>query len=66
LSPCELNLIIPNAHPASVLERVLLEMSDEEFTKARPEHLNKLTADQPAKTGVKWIDEAEQQLFKGR
>jgi hypothetical protein len=38
-------------------------MSDEDFKAARPEHLNKIYADSPAKTGVKWIDEAEKRLF---
>ena len=65
LSPCRLNPIIANAHPASLVERVLLEMSDEDFKAARPEHLNKIYADSPAKTGVKWIDEAEKRLFGG-
>jgi hypothetical protein len=64
LIPSNLNPIYPLAHPASIIERALLDMSEEDFKKARPDHLNSLFADKPAQTGVKWIDEMEKQIFE--
>ena len=63
ISNCPSYPIISNCHPAQLAERYLLSLSDEQFTQARPSHLNKLVANTAAETGVAWIDEAEQKLF---
>jgi len=42
-----------------------LGLDDETFNKLQPEHSFLFRQDQPVKTGVKWIDEAEQELFEG-
>jgi len=42
-------------------------MSDEDFRRCRPEHLDIIEGDKPFKTGVKWIDEQEKRLYaRGR
>ena len=60
---CALDPTIPNAHPAHVFEACLLRMSDEDFRRCRPEHLDIIESDKPFKTGVKWIDEQEKRLY---
>ena len=47
-----------------MLERWLLELSDQAFMEVAPEHARQLKPDQPAQTGVKWIDELERQIYK--
>ena len=63
LEPCPLDPTRPNAHPAAVLELALLELDEDAFKAARPAHLDTLTADAPAQTGVSWIDEQERARY---
>jgi len=51
------------AHPAAVIERGLLELDEEGFNRAQPQHTQIIKRDAPAVTGVEWIDEAERRLF---
>jgi hypothetical protein len=62
--PCPLDPTRPNAHPASVIERGLMELSEEAFNAAQPAECAKIKADQPALTGVAWIDEQERARYK--
>lgn len=48
------------AHPATVYEHVLLSLDEEQFRAQKPAEL---TPDQPAQTGVAWIDELERALY---
>lgn len=65
LERCRYDPAKAQAHPAHVLEIALLGLDDETFNKLQPEHSFLFRQDQPVKTGVKWIDEAEQELFEG-
>lgn len=51
------------AHPAAVIERALLELDDESFNAAQPQHAQTIQSDKPTVTGIDWIDEAERRLF---
>ena len=53
------------AHPAALLELALLELDDDEFNSVQPEHAQNIQADQPMRTGIAWIDEAEKRLYGG-
>lgn len=53
------------AHPAAVIERSLLDLNEDDFNAAQPQHAQFLKSDAPAITGVAWIDEAEKNLFEG-
>lgn len=66
LEPCLLDPTRPNLHPAQLLERDLLTLTDEQFTQAAPDRARQLESDQPAQTGVAWIDELERELYKER
>lgn len=46
-----------------MLEIALLELDEETFNKLQPEHSFMFKENQPASTGVSWIDEAEKKLF---
>jgi len=66
LEPCPLDPTRPNLHPAQLLERDLLTLTDEQFNQLAPDHARQLESDQPAQTGVAWIDELERELYKER
>lgn len=51
------------AHPAAVIERALLNLDDEAFNEAQPQHAQTIKSDAPTVTGIAWIDEAERKLF---
>ena len=65
LETCPSNPARARAHPATVLERALLSLSDDKFNEIQPEHSRKIKHDTPAKTGISWIDDAESRLYEG-
>ena len=64
LAPCALDLNRSNLHPALLLERDLLTLEDQAFQDLAPAHAQKLHDNQPAQTGIDWIDELERRLYK--
>lgn len=64
LDPCPLDPNRSNLHPALLLERDLLTLEDQAFQDLAPAHAQKLHDNQPAKTGIDWIDELERRLYK--
>tara|TARA_Y100000114_G_scaffold81963_1_gene75673 strand:- start:6460 stop:6588 length:129 start_codon:yes stop_codon:yes gene_type:complete len=39
-------------------------LEDQAFQELAPAHASKLNDDQPAQTGIDWIDELERKLYK--
>lgn len=66
LPPARLDPTRPEAHPAHLYELALLRLDDETFKRARPDTARHLEPNQPAKTGVKWIDEQEARRYESR
>jgi len=64
LDSCPLDPNRSNLHLALLLERDLLMLEDQAFQELAPAHASKLNDDQPAQTGIDWIDELERKLYK--
>jgi hypothetical protein len=65
LEPSEIDPTRFKAHPAQIYEHVLLTLDEDQFRALAPEE-DQLKADQPAETGIAWIDELERKLYEKR